>query len=237
VEKHSIRPATCCCNLIQHGTFENADSERFACTMVRPISLQRQENSWESAQWEAATSATPIAVYAINYPRFKAKENKTLALLSALMLTVASSGLFAASSLTWMEKNFPVETFMFYRSWTVAFFCIAAFSFMTSCMMAYIFHVLFLTNPKLTSKDAMKDIGPVLYKMPKVYFAIGYLCLVAGTTFYFLCMVDGHATSACLAACFLCMVSPTCVALYRALNIVPKTEVLEAEEARMAQRG
>ena len=102
--------------------------------------------------WEAANSVTPISVYAVNYPRFKAKENKTLALLSALMLTVASSGLFAASSLTWVEENtaLPWDMFRFYRSGTVACFCIAAFSFMTSCMLSYIFmvhHQPYLTLP------------------------------------------------------------------------------------------
>ena len=93
--------------------------------------------------------------------------------------------------------------------------------------------MLFLTNPKLTSRDAEKDIGPMLYRMPKVYFFVGYLCLVAGTTFYFLCMVDGHATSACLVTCFVLMVLPTFVALYRASHIVPQSDALEAEEATM----
>eukprot|EP00964_Phaeocystis_antarctica_P157635 scaffold127937_cov72-Phaeocystis_antarctica.AAC.4 len=77
--------------------------------MVRPT-LQRGQSSM---LWEAANSVTPISVYAVNYPRFKAKENKTLALLSALMLTVASSGLFAASSLTWVEENTALPWDMF----------------------------------------------------------------------------------------------------------------------------
>ena len=44
--------------------------------MVRPI-LSRSSSS---TRWEAANSVAPMAVYAVNYPRFKAKEFKTLAL-------------------------------------------------------------------------------------------------------------------------------------------------------------
>ena len=75
------------------------------------------EGPRESTLWEAASVAdnAPIFVYAVNYPKYKVKENKTQALVSALMLTVAGSGLFAASSLTkppsqsWDEFNHTVS--------------------------------------------------------------------------------------------------------------------------------
>ena len=69
----------------------------------RPILLRNQGGGTNYLQAQAANSVAPISVYAVNYPRYRARENKTMALLSALMLMVATSGLFAASSLTWVD--------------------------------------------------------------------------------------------------------------------------------------
>lgn len=223
----------------------------------RPILLRNQGGGGNYLQAQAANSVAPISVYAVNYPRYRARENKTMALLSALMLMVATSGLFAASSLTWVDfsslrdsmhdstHNSSIQAsgwradsaltwdqFAFYRSWTVGCFCVSAFSYMTACMLSYTFMVRLL-NP-MSTKDVVQDVGPLLYRMPKVYFVVGYVSLVAGMTFYFLCMVNGHATSLCLFACFMCMILPTSIALYRAMGIMPNAEVVDAEEARMS---
>ena len=222
--------------------------QRFISGMPgRPILLRNQGGGTNYTQSQAANSVAPISVYAVNYPRFRARENKTMALLSALMLMVATSGLFAASSLTWVDfsslhesmHNSSIQAsgwradsaltwdqFAYYRSWTVGCFCVSAFSYMTACMLSYIFMVRLL-NP-MTTKDVVHDVGPMLYRMPKVYFIVGYISLVAGMTFYFLCMVDGHATSLCLFACFICMILPTSIALYRAMGIMPDAEVVDA---------
>ena len=48
--------------------------------------------------------------------------------------------------------------------------------------------------------------------------------------YFFLCMLSGHATASCLGFCFLAIVSPLGVALFRASLIVPSTEVELAHE-------
>ena len=128
------------------------------------------EGPRESTLWEAASVAdnAPIFVYAVNYPKYKVKENKTQALVSALMLTVAGSGLFAASSLT-KPPSQSWDEFNQFRQGCILFFCVSTFCFMTAVILSYIFMVLFLTDPTLTIKDAQK-VGPMLYRMPKVYF-------------------------------------------------------------------
>jgi len=203
--------------------------------MVRPIAMEARSPTLLAASHSADhDEQMPISVFAVNYPRFKAKENKTQALLSALMLTVAGSGLFAASSLT-ENPSLSWHEFNWFRSWTVMFFCFAMFCFMTATIMSYIFMVLFLTNPKLTTKDAKKGMGPILYRMPKVYFLVGYLSCVGGTTCYFLCMISGHATAGCLVICLLSMVFPVFLALYRASLILPLEEEAP-EEASVEAR-
>ena len=81
---------------------------------------------------------------------------------------------------------------------------------MTAVILSYIFMVLFLTDPTLTIKDAQK-VGPMLYRMPKVYFVA-----VATSPWYgrrhdlllFVCRLSGHATASCLDFCFLWPQSP-----------------------------
>ena len=148
------------------------------------------------------------------------------------MVSVATGGLFAASNLA-DSPDLAWPLFSAYRERTIIFFCIAAFLFMLSCMLAYISMALFLTHPNLPSQEAKKMIGPMLYRLPQFSFLAGFIPLTVGLINYFLCMVDGHATSACLVTCFVLMVLPTFVALYRASHIVPQaqSDALEAEEA------
>jgi len=137
------------------------------------------EGPRESTLWEAASVAdnAPIFVYAVNYPKYKVKENKTQALVSALMLTVAGSGLFAASSLT-KPPSQSWDEFNQFRQGCILFFCVSTFCFMTAVILSYIFMVLFLTDPTLTIKDAQKGVGPMLYRMPKVRHHFHFITLL-----------------------------------------------------------
>ena len=133
------------------------------------------------------------------------------------MVSVATGGLFAASNLA-DSPDLAWPLFSAYRERTIIFFCIAAFLFMLSTMLAYISMVLFLTHPNLPSNEAKKMIGPMLYRLPQFAFIAGFIPLAGGLIYYFLCMVDGHATVVCSIFCFTSVLFPTALYLHRAMS-------------------
>ena len=151
------------------------------------------------------------------------------ALLAALMLSVATGGLFAASNLT-QNKGMSDDVFSAFRERTLVFFCIAAFLYLLSCMLAYISMVLFLTQPNLPSHEAKKMIGPMLYRLPQFAFIAGFIPLTIGLINYFLCMVDGHATATCAIVCYVSVLFPTALYLQRVLSISKYAGAQDDEE-------
>ena len=134
------------------------------------------------------------------------------------MVSVATGGLFAASNLA-DSTNLALPLFSAYRERTIIFFCIAAFLFTLSTMLAYISMVLFLTHPNLPSNEAKKMIGPMLYRLPQFSFLAGFIPLGGGLIYYFLCMVDGHATVVCAIFCYASILFPTALYLHRVMII------------------
>lgn len=155
----------------------------------------------------------------------KAKEMETLALISALMLTVAGGGLFADSGLE--EKSFQVpymDLSIDVRGWSVIMFCASAFSFMTCTMISSVLTILLLAGAlkkgPTWAADVQYGMG-CLWHSPKAYFLFGYVTMVFGTTSYFLCLVPPQHTWACLAFCTIVMIFPNFLALFRAYTLMP----------------
>ena len=147
------------------------------------------------------------------------------------MLSVATGGLFAASNLT-QNKGMSDDVFSAFRERTLVFFCIAAFLYLLSCMLAYISMVLFLTQPNLPSHEAKKMIGPMLYRLPQFAFIAGFIPLTIGLINYFLCMVDGHATDSHLRDILLytLVLFPTALYLHRAMSIAKDAGAFAQDE-------
>ena len=73
----------------------------------------------------AFAAGEPLGLWMVSYPKPKAKELEVLTLVSALMLAVACSGLFAGQRLHGHQTT-----------WSTVCFCGSAFCFMTTAMMS-----------------------------------------------------------------------------------------------------
>ena len=157
----------------------------------------------------------------------KAKEMETLALISALLLTVAGSGLFAGEGVeeryifvnstefglgaSW---SFSIEP----REWSIILYCVAVFCFLCSTMIASIIMIILLIEvPEETVKYALGS----LFHAPKYYFVAGYIVLVAATTCFFLCLIPMLPTFGCLAFCSTLFILPTFMAISRGYRLLP----------------
>ena len=152
----------------------------------------------------------------------KAKEMETLALISALMLTVAGGGLFAGNGLEQMFVEIPLYDTIDARMWSIITFCVSTFSFMTATMISSILMIMFLSSGDAvggSSSDIRNKMGFVWY-LPAAYFMFGYLTMVLGATCFFLCLVPSHMTWGCLAFCTVFMIFPNFLALCRGYGIV-----------------
>lgn len=147
----------------------------------------------------------------------KAKEMETLALISALMLTVAGGGLFAGNGLAEESYFLGVDA----REWSIISFCVATFCFMASAMISSVLMIIFLSKEDTVTQSDVKEKMGFLWDMPKVYFVAGYVMMVVGATCFFLCLVPAHATWGCLAFCTAFMIAPTFLALWRGVALLP----------------
>ena len=127
---------------------------------------QLQEDSWRRPEPIRVITAVP-----------KAKEMETLALISALLLTVAGSGLFAGEGVE--ERYIFVNTTEFGigsfvpgfsiepREWSIILYCVAVFCFLCSTMIASIIMIILLIEvPEETVKYALGSLfhAPVLLR-------------------------------------------------------------------------
>ena len=185
---------------------------------------QLQEDSSKRSSFSWKKRSEPIRVITA-VP--KAKEMETLALISALLLTVAGSGLFAGEGVE--ERYIFVNTTDYGvpyvpgfsiepREWSIILYCVAIFCFLCSTMIASIIMIILLIEvPEETVKYALGS----LFHAPKYYFVAGYIVLVAATTCFFLCLIPMLPTFGCLAFCSTLFILPTFMAISRGYRLLP----------------
>ena len=130
-------------------------------------------------------------------------------LASALLLSVAASGLYAQASLDHTV----------FRSIATIAFCVALFCFMSATLMSVAFLVPLMTL-SLDPRAVLHTLSPI-FVWPYYSFIGGYVCTVGGATAYFLAMdIQMTHTMGCLVFCSCVAIGPTCYVLYAAMNIM-----------------
>ena len=139
--------------------------------------------------------------------KMRIKQMSTMVLVSSLMLNVAGAGLFSAADL---EDSICAHA-------VVVFFCVSVFSFMSASIMSGAFMLLLMRG--LAPQKIKSKFGR-LTAAPQLYFVMGYIFMVLGTTAYFLAeRLTVGSTGLCLAFCASLFILPTFAVLGQTLVI------------------
>ena len=151
-----------------------------------------------------------------------AKMLETQSLVSALLLGVSSGGLFAQ----------PGLELGFLKTSGTILYCVSMFCFLSATIMSAAY-LIPIRNERMDPHMTLKDLSGVFF-MPLYYFFAGYICMVAGTTAFFLNMGIGHEhTFSCLAFCSAFMIGPTLYTLAKIVRMMPTSSHAYDDLARV----
>ena len=165
-------------------------------------------------------------------------EWESMALICALLTSVAAAGLFITSEFvaSFAEKLEVVvasggngtasdsssSSAAFWQlqgaEFTMMMFCADTFCFLNSTVMATFFVAFVRRHPDHSLAQIWADLG-MTYHWPQVYFRIGYVLMVVSLSAFFIMVMSPLKMSGCLAFCCATIIAPMFFAMARSLSI------------------